>query len=329
MEPVPETERMEAFKSSPAPSFLLKSSSPGIPPLELDVAKKPPTIRRSTDPNPTSPISPSWGPSSTALPYRPRTASPLSSGHTRSRSAATIASPMSRTQSMPGVSGSGRILYSPQLPRPASPSNSGSPSRVRPPKKTVDETFPIPSPIRTSVLDYDKRSAAEESSSPVLGPAMASSSRLRRPSSPFRSIPPPSSSSLSLLPSTPSSTSSMRSYDVLSVGYGGSSFSSVPSTPTSARSRSPSISSLETIPDTPDAEEEALEAERLAQLKAAADAEAAVETGEEADGKGRASTDALSRGRTLGYGSRDKRKRWSVCGAERRGDLDLETIWED
>jgi hypothetical protein len=29
------------------------------------------------------------------------------------------------------------------------------------------------------------------------------------------------------------------------------------------------------------------------------------------------------------YGSRDKRKRWSVCGAERRGDLDLETIWED
>jgi len=35
------------------------------------------------------------------------------------------------------------------------------------------------------------------------------------------------------------------------------------------------------------------------------------------------------RGRTLGFGSRDKRKRWSVCGAERRQDLDLETIWED
>ena len=27
--------------------------------------------------------------------------------------------------------------------------------------------------------------------------------------------------------------------------------------------------------------------------------------------------------------SQEKRKRWSVCGAERRGDLDLETIWED
>jgi hypothetical protein len=31
----------------------------------------------------------------------------------------------------------------------------------------------------------------------------------------------------------------------------------------------------------------------------------------------------------MAFGSRDKRKRWSVCGAERRGDLDLETIWED
>ena len=89
------------------------------------------------------------------------------------------------------------------------------------------------------------------------------------------------------------------------------------------RSRSPSISSLETIPDTPDAEEEALEAERLAQLKAAADA------ADGGDGKGRSSLDVPSRGRTLAFGSRDKRKRWSVCGAERRQDLDLETIWED
>jgi len=97
----------------------------------------------------------------------------------------------------------------------------------------------------------------------------------------------------------------------------------MPSTPTSARSRSPSISSLETIPDSPDAEEAALEAERIAQLKAAADA------AEGGDPKGRGSLDAPARGRSLGFGSRDKRKRWSVCGAERRQDLDLETIWED
>lgn len=92
------------------------------------------------------------------------------------------------------------------------------------------------------------------------------------------------------------------------------------------RSRSPSISSLETIPDTPDAEEAAVEADkdRIAQLKAAADAEDGGES------KGRSSLDMPARGRTMmGFGTRDKRKRWSVCGAERRGDLDLETIWED
>jgi hypothetical protein len=92
------------------------------------------------------------------------------------------------------------------------------------------------------------------------------------------------------------------------------------------RSRSPSISSLETIPDSPDAEEAALEAERIAKLKAAADA---------ADGNvatleaKRSTARTLSVGSAIGYASRDKRKRWSVCGAEHRGDLDLETIWED
>ena len=38
---------------------------------------------------------------------------------------------------------------------------------------------------------------------------------------------------------------------------------------------------------------------------------------------------AGSDGGVRGAGRGDKRKRWSVCGAERRGDLDLETIWED
>lgn len=99
--------------------------------------------------------------------------------------------------------------------------------------------------------------------------------------------------------------------------------SSVPSTPTSMRSRSPSISSLETIPDSPDAEAEALEADRIARLKAAADRE----NGDD-DAKG-SGFDVPSERRTLNFGKRDSRKRWSVCGAERRGDLDLETIWED
>jgi hypothetical protein len=141
-----------------------------------------------------------------------------------------------------------------------------------------------------------------------------------------------------LSPTTPTPLTSSPTYqnskfnESISGGYnypGSSTSSSVPSTPNSARSRSPSISSLETIEDTPDAEEAALEAERIAQLKAAADAEDRDETALE--NKRTGSLDSGFRGRTLGisYSSRDKRKRWSVCGAERRGDLDLETIWED
>jgi hypothetical protein len=56
---------------------------------------------------------------------------------------------------------------------------------------------------------------------------------------------------------------------------------------------------------------------RIARLKAAME--------RERDGeKSKADGGVVMRGR-----STEKRKRWSVCGAERRGDLDLETIWED
>lgn len=102
--------------------------------------------------------------------------------------------------------------------------------------------------------------------------------------------------------------------------------SSVPSTPTSARSRSPSISSLETIPDTPDAERRAVEQDR-------ADSEDRQRLWEMLGGPGDGQNGSASvgGGSTLrgGFGSRDKRKRWSVCGAEKRSDLNLETIWED
>lgn len=110
------------------------------------------------------------------------------------------------------------------------------------------------------------------------------------------------------------------------------------------RSRSPSISSLETIPDSPDAEAAELEAEKIAKLKAAADAADAAAGAisvPSTEIRRRSYLDVTqTRGRggallpgsgSLGipYSLRDKRKRWSVCGAERRGDLDLETIWED
>ncbi|KAF4995126.1 hypothetical protein FDECE_12897 [Fusarium decemcellulare] len=331
MEPVPETERMEEFR--PAPVSSPPSASPAMPSLRIqnpnsvstlniDLPRKPPNLRRSTDPSPTSPASPSWS-ASTFIPYRPRTTSPLSGAHSRSRSTNSLAPPMSRTQSMPGVSGSGHILFSPQR-RPASPS--GSPSRVRIPRKSADEAFPPISPVRTSVLEPERRHGERRSSSPIMGVSTSTPARLRRPSSPLRTIASSSTGSLGNFPSTPSSSissaSSYRSYDALSGSYG-TTYSSIPSTPTSTRSRSPSISSLETIPDTPDAEEAALEAERIAQLKAAADA---ADGNDSSDSKGK---DGQLRGRTMGFGSRDKRKRWSVCGAERRGDLDLETIWED
>jgi hypothetical protein len=63
------------------------------------------------------------------------------------------------------------------------------------------------------------------------------------------------------------------------------------------------------------------EAERIAQLKADADAADSGEDSKTKDTPG-------PRGRSLATSfGRDKRKRWSVCGAERRGDLNLDTIW--
>lgn len=102
-----------------------------------------------------------------------------------------------------------------------------------------------------------------------------------------------------------------------------SSFSSISSTPSSMRSRSPSISSLDTIEDAPDLESEAVE-EDAHRLKLIA------ESDEEEEGPRRRSLD-VPRGFGFGRagGSGRERKRWSICGGERRADLDLETIWED
>jgi hypothetical protein len=344
MEPVPETERME-FTASPVP-MLRVEASPGheIQSNERSERMKPPTIRRSTDPTPHSPLSPVS--SSPSIPYRPRNTSPYSRGHLRSKSTqSALSPPMSRAHSLPGFNGAGQLVVPPQR-RPASPV--GSPSRVRTPRRLVDEVFPS-LPIRelkdisetASPSDDQTPKVKERSSSPVLGlPSNYSFPRNRRPSSPLRYLAQQNATSGLSAPSTPSSVTSSPSYQSSkfdsflgthtysgSLSYPGSfASSSVPSTPTSTRSRSPSISSLETIPDSPDAEEAALEAERIAQLKAAADAADGVE-----DLKAKAALEASgNRGRTLGAAfGRDKRKRWSVCGAERRGDLNLDTIWED
>lgn len=346
MEPVPETERMEAFKTAPLPSLRLLLDTNDSYKNDLGSRNnKPPNIRRCTEPTPSSPRSPISA--SPSIPYRPRNTSPFSRGHLRSKSSSSSMPPMSRTQSMPGVNTAGHLLASPHV-RPSSPL--GSPSRVRTPRKPADEVFPgLPSRRSKETLrdisetgdlseEHTPR-AAERSSSPIMGLPTAASFKTRRPSSPLRYLAQQNATAASTAPSTPSSVNSSPSYssyrfnDTLlgtssyssTFSYPGSfASSSVPSTPTSARSRSPSISSLETIPDSPDAEEAALEAERIAQLKAAADA------ADGDDSKTKTTDTPGARGRTLGstFG-RDKRKRWSVCGAERRGDLNLDTIWED
>ncbi|KAK7987710.1 hypothetical protein PG990_004560 [Apiospora arundinis] len=315
MEPVPETESLEEFRPSPLPSMRLHHPAAiSTKTYEFDNNpnnRKPLALRQ-----PPSPSSPSWTtPAALALPYRPRTTSPLSGGHQRSKSTSLAPPSMSRTRSMPGLDGHGRVLSLPML-RPESPSS--SPNRVRPPRrKPADEMFPPTSPIRQSVLDSKD-------------PPPASGHR-RTPSPLHHPILPGANSSSTnsyvSLPSTPSSgmTSPSYRYD-LNSGYNFPAYSSsVPSTPTSLRSRSPSISSLETIPDSPDAEEAALEDEKNSRMRSGSEGS----DGEESAIGGRSSLDNPSRGRTLGLNTRDKRKRWSVCGAERRGDIDLETIWED
>ena len=344
---------MSEFRSSPVPTLRIHEAPP-FPqqqqnplPQDTPLWAKPLGTRRATDPTPSSPLG--WGPTTVA--YRPRNISPYSRSHVRSHSAAsTQTPPMSRAKSMPGVSRVGFFnIGSPA--RPSSPA--GSPNRNRALRKPVDEVFPggAPPPNRGLKIDTDDHGAIPEveeeedeeetprgydrSSSPNLMPS--SNPYARRSSSPSRNLSihyptsgattPTSPSSITSSPLYPTSRYDGR-YDSFTSYHYPSSTSSVPTTPSSLRSRSPSISSLETIPDTPDAEEAALEAERIAQLKAAADAaEGESDDASREDGGKEA---VVGRGRKLSPGfGRDKSKRWSVCGAERRGDIDLETIWED
>jgi hypothetical protein len=240
-----------------------------------------------------------------------------------------------------------------------------SPVRVRSPFRIVQEEGYVPPPRSPSWYDNNAttggaiESIQEDSEldiTPRQQPAATASASFsrsgslrRRPASPlhsFANVPaivqqPPTSSPGSMIDQNtnismnPNSTSSSPSLSAqkyneafpsaLSLHHyaSNSSFSSISSTPSSARSRSPSISSLDTIEDAPDLESEAVE-EESQRLKLIA------ESDEEDDGPRRRSLD-VPRGFGFGRngGSGRERKRWSICGGERRADLDLETIWED
>ncbi|KAH9866901.1 hypothetical protein IAQ61_007490 [Plenodomus lingam] len=316
---------------------------------DSSTSRRPSTPRSQTAPSPDT-----MTPAHAQL---PRNRSPYARSHLRTQSTSALprAPPMTRAHSLPTVMQPiGNLMLSPTLTplaRPVSPLR--SPKRTRSPRDADARAMPAspherygsglrPASIGSfegapsvcdisedAELDLTPRAASGVSS---LYSSTGSLSRRRRPASPLYHV----SVSLPGLSSNPSSTStptSTTSSPLLAASKFNEQYppslasSSVPSTPTSMRSRSPSISSLETIEDSPDAEEEAIEADRIARLKAAADREEGEEQRrsslDQPDGRGR------SLGFGFGFGKRDARKRWSVCGAERRQDLDLETIWED
>jgi hypothetical protein len=305
-------------------------------------SRRPSTPRSQTDPAPEATY--------TYL-TQPRNRSPYARSHLRSQSGSSaLAPPMTRAHSLPIVmQTTTRLTLSPSpmpLDRPSSPLRSPkprSPRTVEPRLSTAGMQERYGSGIRPasvgsfegapSVCDIAEDAELEltpraSSSVSSLYSSCGSLSRRRRPASPLYhvSIPlgPPPTSTPSVSTPTSAASSPMLAPSKFNEHYPSSfASSSVPSTPTSMRSRSPSISSLETIPDSPDAEDEAIEADRIAQLKAAADRE---DGGEPR----RTSLDGPEgRGRPFGFGKRDSRKRWSVCGGERRVDLSLGTVWED
>ncbi|MCJ1288232.1 hypothetical protein MMC26_007587 [Xylographa opegraphella] len=305
-------------------------------PRESDEDCRPNALRRSTEPALPSPSLSTPKP----LALRTRNRSPYAKSHLRTCSSASPLSspPMVRAHSSPIVDAFGHLHIAPYA-RPSSPLHS-SIRRQSPLRRPLDEGYfssgsyghsvldIVETISENSELDLTPRPPADSEafpSSPLSTHHTFPRSR-RRPASPLQSILQPQSYS------SPSPLHTSSSSPALAAKFNESypsSLSSIPSTPTSLRSRSPSISSLETIEDSPDAEQAEQEAYSIARLKAAAESEEG-EGEQEREGRRRGSLDVpgrLSGGILLG--GRDKRKRWSVCGAERRGDLDLETIWED
>ena len=298
------------------------------PPLfEKDSASisesKPDTPRRATAPESGQLTSHSNNGAMTTLPIRPRTRSPYSRGHARSRSSGSaLKTPqMSRANSSPGPESSRRALYQ----RPASPNGpfARHSSPLRKPMEDfssfgsnidIDQTI-----VENAELEVTPRATLDFEHTPM-SPSISHNTfprSRRRPASPLsqlQQVPLTPRAPLRASISTPSLANSQFNEQFPSSL---SMSTSSASTPTSMRSRSPSISSLETIPDSPDAEREA---EQIARLKAAADRE---EKSEEGVRRRLSFSDGGSRS------MRDKRKRWSVCGAEGRGDLNLDTIYED
>ncbi|KAL3479182.1 hypothetical protein BJX99DRAFT_222635 [Aspergillus californicus] len=274
------------------------------------------------------------------------TRQPYSRSHFRSRSLADDPSmpAMIRAHSSPGLDSRGVYSFANGRSAPANMADH-TPKRYLPLQLSTADSFDPRMLHRNNIsetisehveLDTSGSSGSYSDThplpSPVFSHALPRMGR-RRPSSPLHFNPQTPASQPTSSPSSSPIILSSR-YNESFPSYSASSASSMPSTPTSLRSRSPSISSLETIPDIPDAEAAETESDRIASLKAAADRadeadDASIRRRGASDSSGPSSL-TNTRAGSGGYMTRaDKRKRWSVCGAERRQDLDLETIWED
>ena len=306
---------------------------PPSPPIESDddrdsFRRRPSYFKRTdSDPNLSS------RPVIHQLPFRSRNNSP--STMTRPHTSIGLTMPlMQRAHSSPGVDSSGRFI-TPAYHTPRRPASPLSTARRRSPLRgTMEESYPVswsglamePNIPEHAELDLSDRFPVEYSSiSPIPQYHHTFPRSRRRPASPLHA-----SASAPLLsvrselravsPHTSGTVSPHTKYyanEAFPNSF--SSVSSMPSTPSSFRSRSPSISSLETIEDTPDAEE-------AARIAAEEDLRYRAEMGEAEMTESKRRSSLEGRGSTLR--SNKERKRWSVCGAERRADFSLEVIEE-
>lgn len=280
---------------------------------------------------------------STTPSISPRSQSPARNSLRPPQTAMHSAPPMQRAYSSPGFDSSGNFITPASVITRRPPSPLGQYGRRRSPlRSAIDETYPttpswsglniepnIPEheELDISAAHYPLSSVAENDEfqpSPIAS-FHNTFPRRRRPTSPLH--PSASAPSLNVRAISPNIASGGSSPSLIAQKYAYEPYptyslgsaSSMPSTPTSFRSRSPSISSLETIEDTPDAEEAArIEEEEMARARAEESENGGVE------GRRRSSLE----GRSGGLRSNKERKRWSVCGAERRADFSLEPIEE-
>ncbi|RMZ88895.1 hypothetical protein DV736_g3877, partial [Chaetothyriales sp. CBS 134916] len=269
-------------------------------------------------------------PSTVTLPFRPRTQSP-SRPLVRPQSSGGVPL-MQRAHSSPGVDSSGRFIAPPYTGMPRRPASPLQVGRRRNQLASYAEELYMGTPSRVglsmepNIPEHEELELPEgmiQQTSPI--PALASTfpkPRRRAASVLHQSASAPSLHARAISPSPNHSRSASPSIGgsrYANEVYPGSLFgstSSMPSTPTSMRSRSPSISSLETIEDSPDAEEQAMLEEEEARQK-----------GADEDG-GEARRRSTGEARVSALRSNKERKRWSVCGAERRADFSLEVIEE-